>query len=306
MASESASASGRLIDAGDWLTSSGRGPREFVAAERRLRAATTIPELLQRSCEAACEWCGFTQALILAVEDDVLTATGLGALSDPESDALRRRVLANPVALRPGTAEAELIRGSEGGRGGGGEAPSSLASLLGLEHFALGAVIPEKRVLALLLVARGDPPVDTADRDAVHLFAHLVGLAVERLFLRVRMREMALELRHLIASAQATMKETLESPVALPVDYGAGPVFPAAYPAAESSVALEELLTARERQIAGHMVAGLSNRQIAAEMHLSPETVKGYVGRVLRKLGASNRVDAVTRYLRLASPANDR
>jgi DNA-binding NarL/FixJ family response regulator len=102
------------------------------------------------------------------------------------------------------------------------------------------------------------------------------------------------------------MKEALESPVALPSDYGAGPVFPTAYPAPQSSDQLRELLTPRELQIAGQMVAGRSNREIAAELHLSPETVKGYVARVLRKLGASNRVDAVSRYLRLSPNANDR
>jgi DNA-binding CsgD family transcriptional regulator len=208
--------------------------------------------------------------------------------------------------LRPGSAESELIRTAEGGRSGGGQPPSALQAALGLEEFALGAVMPEDRVLAILVLDRSEPPVTAVDRDAVQLFAHLTALAVERLFLRVRMSELSLELRHLTASAQAVMKEALQSPVALPSDYGAGPVFPTSYPAPQSSDQLRELLTPRELQIAGQMVAGRSNREIAAELHLSPETVKGYVGRVLRKLGASNRVDAVSRYLRLSPNANDR
>jgi DNA-binding CsgD family transcriptional regulator len=265
-----------------------------------------MPELLRDASEAAREWCGFSRSLILPIEDDVMTATGLGALPNPASDALRRRVLANPIPLRPGGAEAELVRMTEGGRTGGADAASALQAAIGLEHYALGAVMPEDRVLALLVVDRDDPAVEPVERDAVQFFAHLLALSVERLFLRVRMRELSGELRHLTASAQAVMKEALESPVALPRDYGAGPVFPTAYPAPQSSDQLRELLTPRELQIAGQMVAGRSNREIAAELHLSPETVKGYVGRVLRKLGASNRVDAVARYLRLTSGANDR
>jgi DNA-binding NarL/FixJ family response regulator len=284
----------------------GRGPRELVAMQRRLHSCEAIPELLLRASEAAAEWLGFSRALILSVEDDALSASGLGAMADPKTDALRRRVQADPVMLRAGSAESELIRTAEGGRSGGGQPPSVLQASLGLEEFALGAVMPEDRVLAILVLDRAEPPVTAADRDAVQLFAHLIALAVERLFLRVRMSELSLELRHLTASAQAVMKEALESPVALPSDYGAGPVFPTAYPAPQSSDQLRELLTPRELQIAGQMVAGRSNREIAAELHLSPETVKGYVARVLRKLGASNRVDAVSRYLRLSPNANDR
>jgi DNA-binding NarL/FixJ family response regulator len=285
---------------------SGHDPRELVAAHRRLHGCESIPELLGRASEAAAEWCGFSRALILSVEEDVLSATGLGAMADARTDELRRRILANPVALRPGSAESELIRTAEGGRSGGGQPASSLQASLGLEAFALGAVMPEGRVLALLVLDRSEPAVDASDRAAVELFAHLIALAIERLFLRSRMSELALELRHLTASAQAVMKEALESPVALPTDYGSGPVFPTAYPAPETSDQLRGLLTPRELQIAGQMVAGRSNREIAGELHLSPETVKGYVARVLRKLGASNRVDAVSRYLRLASAANDR
>jgi DNA-binding CsgD family transcriptional regulator len=265
-----------------------------------------VPELIRFACDAAGELCGFPRALVLTREQDVLSPSLVGALPDPRGDALRRRALANPVRLQPGTAEAELIRHFEGGRAGSTRAPSLLQQRLELQHFALGAVIPEDRVLALVVVDRDGPPVSQADEDAVQFFAHLLALSVERVFLRTRMRELGLELRHLTASAQAVMREALESPVALPTDYGAGPVFATPYPVTQTSGELRDLLTPRELQIAAQMVAGRSNREIAAELHLSPETVKGYVARVLRKLGASNRVDAVSRYLRLSTAANDR
>jgi DNA-binding CsgD family transcriptional regulator len=277
----------------------GRGPAELIAAQRRLNSAATMSELLRNACERARDWCGFSRALVLAIEDEHLNASLIGALSDSDSDALRRRVLADPIALRPGTAEAELIRQAEGGRPGAGHAPSLLAPALGLEQFALGTVMPADRVLALLVLDRSAPEVGDDDRAAVQLFCMLLALSVERLFLRLRMKELSTELRHLTASALAVVQEALESPVALPRDYGSGPVFPAPFPAPHTSERLRELFTPRELQVAAQMVAGRSNREIAAELHLSPETVKGYVARVLRKLGASNRVDAVSRYLRL-------
>ncbi len=277
----------------------GRGPAELIAAQRRLNSAATMSELLRNACERAGDWCGFSRALVLAIEDEHLDASLIGALSDPDSDALRRRVLADPIALRPGSAEAELIRQAEGGRPGTGQAPSLLAASLGLEQFALGTVMPADRVLALLVLDRSEPAVDDDDRAAVQLFCMLLALSVERLVLRLRMKELSTELRHLTASALAVVHEALESPVALPRDYGSGPVFPTPFPAPHTSERLRELFTPRELQVAAQMVAGRSNREIAAELHLSPETVKGYVAHVLRKLGASNRVDAVSRYLRL-------
>src|SRR5215469_490125 len=41
------------------------------------------------------------------------------------------------------------------------------------------------------------------------------------------------------------------------------------------------------------MADGLSNREIANEMHLSENTVKNYVYRIFNKLGVSNRVEVV-------------
>jgi DNA-binding CsgD family transcriptional regulator len=48
-------------------------------------------------------------------------------------------------------------------------------------------------------------------------------------------------------------------------------------------------LTARERQVAGLIMAGLSNRGIAAELCVSPRTVESHVQNILTKLGFTSR-----------------
>ena len=203
----------------------GHDTRELAALQRRLHSAESIGELLRLACDDAAEWCGFQRALILTIEDDLLSASLLGALRDAPSDALRRRALADPVMIRAESFEAELIRGFETGRGVRGRAASQLQAQLGLGDFVLGAVMPEDRALALVVVDRQGPPVQERDRESVQFFAQLLALSVERVFLRSRMRELSTELRHLTASAQAVMREALESPVAMPTDYGTGPVF---------------------------------------------------------------------------------
>ncbi|MGW3075706.1 response regulator [Kitasatospora sp. NPDC001132] len=49
-------------------------------------------------------------------------------------------------------------------------------------------------------------------------------------------------------------------------------------------------LTEREVEIAGHVAAGRTNADIAAELFISPGTVKTHVASIQRKLGVGNRV----------------
>ncbi len=51
-----------------------------------------------------------------------------------------------------------------------------------------------------------------------------------------------------------------------------------------------DLLTEREREVAVAVGRGLSNAEIAGELHLSVPTVKTHVSRLFDKLGAANRV----------------
>ncbi|MFN3216281.1 MAG: LuxR C-terminal-related transcriptional regulator [Acidimicrobiales bacterium] len=52
-------------------------------------------------------------------------------------------------------------------------------------------------------------------------------------------------------------------------------------------------LTEREAEILSLIVQGLSNVEIAAVVHLSINTIKGHIRTCYRKIGATNRVDAV-------------
>jgi DNA-binding NarL/FixJ family response regulator len=52
-------------------------------------------------------------------------------------------------------------------------------------------------------------------------------------------------------------------------------------------------LTGREREVLAGVGRGLSNDEIAAEIHISPATVRTYVSRMLTKLGARDRAQLV-------------
>ncbi|MEJ2150087.1 MAG: response regulator transcription factor [Chloroflexota bacterium] len=53
-------------------------------------------------------------------------------------------------------------------------------------------------------------------------------------------------------------------------------------------------LTDRETQVLALMTEGITNRQIAQQLEISPSTVKAYVSNVLSKLGVSSRTEAVS------------
>ena len=59
--------------------------------------------------------------------------------------------------------------------------------------------------------------------------------------------------------------------------------------------ALIEPLTNREREILSLLAAGLTNREIADELVISPETVKKHAGNIYGKLGVGNRTEAAAK-----------
>lgn len=60
-------------------------------------------------------------------------------------------------------------------------------------------------------------------------------------------------------------------------------------------------LTGQERRILRLIADGLTNRQIGEHLHLSENTVKGYVSHILTKLGMSRRAEAAAFMARLST-----
>ncbi|MFI4867787.1 MAG: LuxR C-terminal-related transcriptional regulator [Steroidobacterales bacterium] len=57
-------------------------------------------------------------------------------------------------------------------------------------------------------------------------------------------------------------------------------------------------LTAREREVLALVAAGISNKGIARELEVSPNTVKFHIAAILEKLDAATRAEAVVAALR--------
>jgi len=100
----------------------------------------------------------------------------------------------------------------------------------------------------------------------------------------------------LIASIRDAHRGYLMLPTAVAVKLTARlsrqPAAPAGYEAARRR-ANEATLSEKEREIAELMVAGKSNKEIAATQYMSEGTVRNYVSSIYRKIGTSDRTIAV-------------
>ena len=56
-------------------------------------------------------------------------------------------------------------------------------------------------------------------------------------------------------------------------------------------------LSQREREVLKFVAKGLSNKEIAVSMRLSPSTVKRHVENILRKLHLKNRIEAAVYFV---------
>lgn len=132
------------------------------------------------------------------------------------------------------------------------------------------------------------PSVDDFDQRLLGLFAEGVGCVFERVVfleqlgaLRSRLQEQTRSVGDLIDGFLGS--DVLAAPVA-PAD----PLSRLEGPLAE--------LTRRELDVLRLLVRGRTNTEIAAELFVSPGTVKTHVKHVLRKLGVANRAEATSRY----------
>ncbi|MDY7098220.1 MAG: response regulator transcription factor [Pseudomonadota bacterium] len=68
---------------------------------------------------------------------------------------------------------------------------------------------------------------------------------------------------------------------------------------------LSEILTPREREVVDLVAEGLTNKEIARELDISPATVKVHVERLIGKLGVADRTQAAVLAVKLKSGGKD-
>lgn len=270
----------------------------------RLREVTSPPAILEAAPRGLCECSRLTRALLSEVRDGAMVASSAHLEPDPErAPALLATLAEQPIALEHPLLEAEVLRRRRAT--GVSEAQlhprvdPHLNEAMGWSSYVVAPLIVHGRVIAVLHADRNPDQLDVLDREVLWRFAVGCAQAYESAALRRSLRREREQLRRFLDRLDARLGELSDAATQLAPRETAGdggepqPV----RPALPSSAAFEGILTRRETEVLSLMADGLTNRRIADRLVISEGTVKFHVNSILRKLRASNRAEAVSRYL---------
>jgi DNA-binding CsgD family transcriptional regulator len=260
--------------------------RSLTAGIRRMKKAGSLQGLGRQACTELSDVLGFDGALLSFVEDDGFVVE--------ESD----HGLGGPTVIprRQCAPERTCIQSRDTILTDADQMPASpgYSELLSAEQYLVAPVIAKSRVVALFHVARsGDTSMTVEDIDVLDAFASAYSLLHERMLNTERVHQQ----RTSIARAASRLTEEADRIAAAAISFDIeddGRIEP---PTVAADSALACTLSDRERQVFERLVVGASNAEIADELVITVETVKTHVKRILRKIGAINRSEAIALYL---------
>jgi LuxR family transcriptional regulator, regulator of acetate metabolism len=270
----------------------------------RLADAGPVSEIVERVPGEAATALDLDRVLLSRLDDGCLVAEALHCAGDDRAAEQTLAALrATPAQIGYPLVEAELLRRRRTAIvGPDDEAATHQAywEQMRWHEYLAAPVIMDGRVVGFLhgdRTARG-APLRTVDRDALARFAEGFSEVYERAVLRRRLRIERQELRRIASWADARTAELSDGAIDLARDRQQGDEDADRPPPAQS--ALRDLLTAREIDVLEHLVKGETNAEIARTLVVSEGTVKFHVKNILRKMNASNRAEATSRYMQLS------
>jgi DNA-binding CsgD family transcriptional regulator len=272
--------------------------RERVAdAVRRLGEVGSPQGILERAAEELGTSSEFGRVLIGEVRSDGLHARSLWSDGDPDGAAAALEELRRaPVPLEYPTIEDEVARRPRteivDARAARSRAAGRLSQVLGWGEYVVTALVVQGNTVGLLHAdagpASGGRALDPVDAEIAARYAEgLTGV-----FERAVLREMLQLHHHELRSGVEWMSARLSQ---LAGGGGAGDGTALAEGPDPSGA---EALTARELEVLRLLARGQTNLEIAHALVVREGTVKYHVKNILRKLGATSRADAVSRYAR--------
>ena len=281
----------------------------------KLRDAETVESIVSRAPQAACDACGFDRAVIYRVRGNDMFAEASYVRDDPETTLeFLEWSQANPGPLQDRILESEMVRR---------RIPLLVLDAFNhpdthkpmIEHYqthsyVTAPIMPDGRVIGFLNADKafqhpGDPAgVDEFDRDALWAFVEGLGGAIERAHVREKIRTKLDEADRLMAQMRSVVSDLLQSNVELVkqdehIATSTSDAAAALLGGPTSDIA--QRLSRREIEVLQLAANGSTNPRIAERLFITEATVKSHVGQILRKLGVTNRVEAVSLYLRQLS-----
>ncbi len=285
-----------------------RGFAEVHAALGRLRSMGTIDQMMERAPAEAAR-CGFDRVMIARVDNGHAVPAHIHMDGDPKrAEEILRVGRARPTRIDHMLLESEMLRR----RGpvlvvdaaNDPRVHEELMRAADVRSYVAAPIMPQGRVIGFIHADCHTQrrTVDEFDRDLLWMFAEGFGHAYERAVLLERLRALRQEVRRANSSILAVMDDFCDAEVEMTragaEDQGVARTAAAMFVTSDSRV--ESLLTPRELDVIRLMATGETNAGIARRLVVAEGTVKSHVKHILRKLRASNRAEAVSRFVRLS------
>jgi LuxR family transcriptional regulator, regulator of acetate metabolism len=262
-------------------------------AVRRLGEVGSPQGILGRAADELGASSQFDRVLISEVDDRVLRPSAIWSRDDAEASGLALQQLrSSSIVLEYPLIEDEVATRQRveivSVQRSGARAAPGLRATLGWSSYVLAALVVHGKAVGLLhadATASGRE-LDAVDAEVAASFAEGLSGVFERAVLRETLSQHRRELQ----SAVQWMSGRLGQLTAEASD-----AVPAAPPA---DLVVVDMLTARELEVLRLLARGRTNLAIANALVVREGTVKYHVKNILRKLGATSRADAVSRYAR--------
>ena len=262
-------------------------------------------ELLAKVCEAVVHCCGFDRAMLSRVEDSTWRPWKSYAVGDRTPERTFRAWMGTTpeIPLEHMLLESEMVRRhapamvTEPDVDGRVFRPMVDAS--GLKSYVAAPLMPTGRVIGFLHADYETAVVEKLDRDILWAFAEGFGQIFERAVLLGRLRDQREQVRRAMETVEQVLDDLASAEIELAAGSRSATPAPRRLTSATPGSRIDSLLTPRELEVLGLMATGATNSRIAEQLVISDGTVKSHVKRILRKLRAANRAEAIARYLRL-------
>lgn len=273
------------------LVQRNRRLRECADGLFRLRGLTSSRDLVDVVCQEIVNRCGFGRATISRVERGMWVPTKAHFAEDdetwfddwigqgiplhghtPETRLLTERRPALVLDTSQGEVHEDIIV----------EAGQSLSYVVA-PLMSRGSVVGFLHCDHFPTTRR----TDGVDRDVLWAFAEGFTRLHERMVLLERVQAQRAQVGAVLDAALAGLPDSLGTTLG-GTSWGGSALAP-------SCAGLLAELTGRETEVLELMVAGRTNRAIADQLVIAEDTVKSHVKQVLRKLGVSNRAQAIAR-----------
>ena len=262
-------------------------------AVRRLGEIGSPQGILDRAADELGTSSAFDRVVVGEVLGDSLHVRAIWSEDDIAGAAAALEELRDsPIRLEYPLVEDEVARGQRTevvhARVARSRGAKRLSDVLGWDSYLVAALVVQGKAVGLVHAdaAASGRRLDALDAEVASRYAE--GLA--GVFERAVLREMLRRHHHELRSAVEWMSTRLGQ-----LSTDAGEVSPLAG-APDSGLA--DALTARELEVLRLLARGQTNLEIARTLVVREGTIKYHVKNILRKLGATSRADAVSRYAR--------